>query len=207
MCSTCAPTFLTSTTCTCRTLSARSRLEAGLLGKSTKDATRAGTTDSKEWQEKFFSVWWIMLFSNRRCSVHVHVIKCWKVKKMLPPGRWQLRGTALNQGSWSQRWRCFVERYVFRRTVTWLWEDIFSSWRSITIEFESITLPGVNPHLPGLSICHQAVGSMSWSIHPYKRITARAYSTFQDPSQFAIVTEFLSGGSLFSVLHEHRSKQ
>ena len=28
----------------------------------------------------------------------------------------------------------------------------------------------------------------------------------QDPSRFAIVTEFLSGGSLFSILHEHRSK-
>ena len=26
----------------------------------------------------------------------------------------------------------------------------------------------------------------------------------EDPSQFAIVTEFLSGGSLFSILHEHR---
>ena len=26
----------------------------------------------------------------------------------------------------------------------------------------------------------------------------------EDPSQFAIVTEFIGGGSLFSVLHEHR---
>ena len=29
----------------------------------------------------------------------------------------------------------------------------------------------------------------------------------QDPSRFAIVTEFLSGGSLFSILHEHRSRR
>ena len=26
----------------------------------------------------------------------------------------------------------------------------------------------------------------------------------EDPSQFAIVTEFIGGGSLFNVLHEHR---
>lgn len=29
----------------------------------------------------------------------------------------------------------------------------------------------------------------------------------EDPSQFAIVTEFLSGGSLFSILHEHRCRR
>ena len=31
------------------------------------------------------------------------------------------------------------------------------------------------------------------------------HTILQDPSRFAIVTEFLSGGSLFSILHEHRS--